>query len=280
MSVLLTGATGFVGKHLWNYLVRAGYSVDILFRGARFPNKKYDLVINCAGEINNKNLMYESNYLYVQELLKWCGFQSIDKVIQIGSSSEYGATKDLRCEDARCEPADYYGWTKYLATTYCEFWAFDSGTDVIIARPFSLYGPNDTPRKLIPKLFKSIENGAKMKVGAGEHDWIYINDFCEGILKVISRMVDMPQRGADIVNFGTGTSLSNAEVVETLEDMFETKFPQIEIQEDIVLDHTLFCNFWEADTDKAEDHYGWTATIDLREGLTRIYQNLKDSSWA
>ena len=127
--ILLTGSTGFVGRHLKPLLERQGYEIlcytrdmDLSSLSSSRPNIK--TVINCAGEITDQTKMFEANVVLVERLLRFAREMNVAKFIQIGSSSEYGVISEPRKEDMRCVPTDWYSATKIAATNLCLGYAY------------------------------------------------------------------------------------------------------------------------------------------------------------
>lgn len=267
MRILLTGSTGFVGRHLLVRLQRDGHDIfryrrdDVFLPGV---NTHIDAIIHCAGEITDQSLMFESNVVLTQRLLTFARDRKISKFIQIGSSSEYGNMDAPRREDALCTPTDVYSATKLAATNLCLGFAGQDfagqGLDVCVARPFSLYGPGDTPRKLIPRLVRSTKGGEPMMITRqGSHDYLWIDDFVEGVLVLLS--ASRYRTRGEIFNFGTGISTSNMEVMTLIADHHSLPAHQF-------ISGGRSYN-WVADITKARA-LGWAPKWDLRAGLSEL----------
>lgn len=270
MTILLTGSTGFVGRHLLARLQRDGHHILLPYRRSwsfddwaeENDTDEVDAVINCAGEINDKGEMFESNVVFAHKLLSFVEDRNIPKFIQIGSSSEYGDMNEPRREDALCVPVDLYSATKLAATALCQGFASQYDMDVVVARPFSLYGPGDTPRKLIPRLIKSVFDGSIVDLNPwGRHDWIYIDDFIDGLC-VLLRTSRALTKG-EIVNFGTGISTTNSEVARSFRWDTAPRPPSFRRVEGPVGPD------WVADITKARA-LGWAPKYDLRSGLSEL----------
>ena len=92
MKIFITGSTGFVGRNLIEY-----YKDHEVFEhkrymdlGAKLEYFKPDLIINCAAEIYDPAEMWIPNVLWTQECLEFVKANPNTRMIQIGSSSEYG----------------------------------------------------------------------------------------------------------------------------------------------------------------------------------------------
>jgi nucleoside-diphosphate-sugar epimerase len=274
LNILVIGATGFVGRHLKARLLTLGHEVIDGTRNYHFvpdlmlDEPAVDAIINCAGEITHPHLMYAANVALVEKILRFARDAKIPKVIHCGSSSEYGATTAPRCEDTPCVATDLYSATKIAATALCQGFAKQHGLDVCIARPFSLYGSGDTPRKLIPRLIQStmIKDTIVSVYADGSHDWLHIDDFCDGLVTLLDAPREKTQ--GDIVNFGTCVASTNRQVVLILTALGCT--PLVTLTEQPPTVGCLNTSRWVADTTKAREKYGWTAKTSLEEGLHKI----------
>lgn len=268
MNVLVYGSSGFVGRHLRAHLLSLGHS--IIEGGRDYPlipgliadEIPIDALVNCAGEITEHHKMYLSNVALVDKLLRFARDAKIPKVIHIGSSSEYGNTTAPRCEGTPCQPVDLYSATKIAATALCEGFARQYDMDVCVARPFSLYGPGDTPRKLVPRLL----SGEKVRVHPlPMHDYVYIGDFVYGLVTLLHAPRSKTQ--GDIVNMGSGIATSNWSVVN---QMLEIGLdPKVEYTHRTDEPSLVPVFDWKADTSHARQCYGWTAKTSLADGLRR-----------
>lgn len=268
MTILLTGSTGFVGRHLLARLERDDHHVICYTRDFELTPELIDddwyidAIINCAGEITKTHKMVESNLTLTHRLLTFAECFGVDKFIQVGSSSEYGHMNEPRREDAFGTPTDLYSATKLAATALCQGFAAQYDMDVCVARPFSLYGPNDTPRKLIPRLYRSCMLWEPMKVGPGRQDYIYIDDFIEGLTLLLN--LPREKTKGQIFNFGTGRDYSNTDVLQHMENL-TGKRAHVEVKDG-------YAPNWVADITKARA-LGWEPKHDLQSGLQQLIQH-------
>jgi nucleoside-diphosphate-sugar epimerase len=216
MKIFITGATGFVGKNLVDYYNTLGYEVYGFHRNEHLNESLHkfqpDAIINCAAEIYNYELMFEPNILMVQTILEYA--KSCDqrcRVVQVGSSSEYGPTDHATAENTLLKPVDFYQATKGAATLLCQGWARAHNLPVWIARPYSVYGPGEREHRLFPRLYRSFKHNEPMTLYQGHHDFIYIDDFVRGIDLMLQHWDLVP---GEVVNFGSGHQISNFDLLD------------------------------------------------------------------
>lgn len=266
MHILLLGSTGFVGKHLKARLEQLGHTVACGTRDNPFADGKreaaIDAIINCAGEVKRDVLMYDSNVWLVHSLLFGARRGNVKKFIHVGSSSEYGPTNAPRREDSACHPSNMYEATKLAGTNLCQGFAHQYDMDVVVARPFSLYGPQDADRKLVSRLYKSYVTHEQIDLYEGSHDWLFIDDFVEGLITLLNAPRELTK--GDIVNFGSGFCSTNDEVVSAMERALGGG---LNIARKPGRFHDYDVQNWVADITKARTKYGWKPKWSLNAGI-------------
>ena len=146
MKILISGASGFIGGHLYTYLDELGYEVDQIGKN-EFMHEDFgilnrfkpDVVVHCAW-IRNKDLQITDHLEFAElscHFFDECRKAGI-RVINIGSSSEYGPKLKPMKEDMTCEPVSTYGIAKLMVTLYAKKLGFNT------LRLFTVYGKGGT----------------------------------------------------------------------------------------------------------------------------------------
>lgn len=232
-NVLITGATGFVGRHLLQRLLKAGSNVHATTR-ARMPAPQTsvhwipldltnsdalftaveviqpDLVVHLGGRVSgavDPNLVeptFRTLLTSSVALLAAAKAGSIGRLVLIGSADE------ARLGEA---PGSPYGAAKAAMTAYAKMYAEAFSAPVICVRLTDTFGPGQAPQKLLPYTAAAVLRGERPRLASGvrKADWIYIDDVVEGLLTAAS---DAPD-GAEL-DLGTGVLRSNRAMVEGL----------------------------------------------------------------
>lgn len=273
MKIYITGATGFIGSNLVDYYTQRGHEIGVYQRGQSLIDSLLafapDAIVNCAAEIYDPDKMFDPNILMVQSCLDYVKICPQDcRMIQIGSSSEYGPTNHPTAEDTLLKPVDFYQATKGAATLMCQGWARYHKLPIWIARPYSVYGPGEREHRLFPRLYKAFKNNEPMTLYQGYHDFIYINDFVRGIDMLLQTM-DIEY--GEIVNFGSGIQTSNFDLLTKFESISGTVAPVAKVAE---LSKAFENNVWLCDTTRAES-LGFTCEYDLNAGIEHFLLKAK-----
>lgn len=269
-KVIITGANGFIGRHLCDSMIDLGYEVRTVPREmlySFFDLQKYlnaeqpDYIFHLAAYGNHSNQQDDEEIINVNILDTWLLLQAskhihYKKFINFGSSSEYGEGK--MSEDSVLRPETLYGASKESTTAICRAFANKYNKNIITVRPFSVFGEREAEFRLIPRIIRSIKYGETFPLVLNQkHDWIYISDFIDGLLSAMDSDVSL-------LNIGTGAQFTNLEVVRLLESISGRTAHYTGTGEEQYPD-------WVADNSLLKS-LGWIQKHSLREGLTKTYE--------
>lgn len=271
MKIFLTGATGFVGSHLAQHLSES-HEVIKFNRWQKILDRLHiaqpNVIINCAAEIYEPELMYRANVDLLQNILQYCRAFPRTRVIHFGSSSEYGECAFATREDTPLQPSGVYAATKAAASLIAQNWARAFDLDVIVARIYSPYGPGDRPRRLWPTMWRSFFQDEAMTLSQGVHDWLYISD----LVRAVDCLLEHEQPGGRIVNVASGYQTSNQAILEAWRDVTGRQGNVT------LLDHVSTPPVWCADISRMRQLYDWQPNVDIRTGIEKFVQVMSSAT--
>lgn len=271
MKIFITGTSGFLGKSLKQHFELdhqvAEYARGTNMTAALMVNQP-DVIIHCAGEIYNADKMFSTNVVLTEEILEWVKRNPAVRLIQIGSSAEYGPMHRATSERDPINPVDVYQATKGAATLLCQGYARQFGLQTCVARIYSGYGVNERPHRLFPRLYRAFFEREPMKLFGGVHDFIYIDDFVRGI----ELLMQHTWPAGEIVNFGSGRQYTNLAVLEAWQRVTGQDAP---VEYEDRLSKAYESDVWVCDTAYARTQYQFQTEFTLEEGIQDFIKKMK-----
>jgi UDP-glucose 4-epimerase len=296
---LITGATGFIGSHLTRRLLNEGVEVHIVCRAhskfsrikdilpwvtvhfadlcdpislrAAVRDARPDYVFHLAsatsfaGASYNASNLVRVNFFGAVNLIEVCEAIGYSGMVVTGDSFEYAPSTSLLREDAPCHPSGLHGVTKLAATLKAQAVARERGSPIVILRLFSIYGPSDHSRRLIPRVIYSALAGTKLLLSSSAvtRDWVYIGDIVNLYIEAATRA---GQLSGHVFNGGSGVSGSIRTVVDTILRLTNSRArPRWETFKAPPHDR----HPWVADPTCTFSQFDWRPSVSLEEGLSR-----------
>jgi nucleoside-diphosphate-sugar epimerase len=295
-TILITGASGFLGASLARSLADANQDVHLVLRNSfrpwRLQDRLSDFSIHLADLADYKSLSaavsevqpqtvyhlaaygayahqkdlkagVETNLLGTMNLVNACD-GCAESIINVSTSSEYGLKDRPMREDDLLEPNSAYGVTKAAATLYCQHLARENGMPITTFRIFAAYGYYEEPMRLIPSIILPFLNGRSPRLSspASVRDFIFVEDIINAFIKATNTKAARGQ----ILNLGTGKQHTVGEVAAAVKDVLGTDKP---IQWGTVQKKQEEPAIWRADMSKTRNLLGWKPECSLRDGLRK-----------
>lgn len=278
---LVTGSTGFLGRHLCSRLEAAGVPVlaptradgfDLEAPGAFAPYERepVSVVYHLAGRTfvpdswREPASFYRANTLGTQQVLDFCRATGA-RLIHV-SAYIYGQPQYLPIDEAHpVVPSNPYAHSKWLAEELCRFYSANHGVPCVILRPFNLYGSGQREPFLIPSLLAQALAGETIRIqhAAPRRDYLHVEDIIEVLI-----LAARSERPFSVYNAGSGRSYSVIEVIEALgvalgQRLAWTSDEQPRPHEimDVV-----------ANTRALQEDLGWSPRVPLETGLRRLLE--------
>lgn len=297
--VLVTGATGFIGRHSLPRLLESGYEVHAV-SGQRAPETPdRDIVWHRAnllepGEAASliektrpSHLLHfawyavPGKYWTAPENLAWVSatvnlMQVFSdhggwRAVMAGSCAEYDWKFDYCSERfTPCRPATLYGACKHATQILLDGWSRQTGMSSAWGRIFFLYGPGEYPSRLVPSVIDSLlrNEPARCTHGNQVRDFMHVEDVAGAFVALL----DSDARGA--VNIASGTAVPLKQVVHSIADqMNKRELIQLgAVPAPVCEPGALF-----ADVGRLRDEVGFRPRYDLEQGIARTIEYMKSA---
>jgi nucleoside-diphosphate-sugar epimerase len=292
-TVLVTGATGFVGPYLVKELLRKEARIKVLIMGSAGNltglenriTKAYgnildrssfhraledtDIVFHLAA-ISNVNYAiahpentFETNATGTLNLLEESRQNGVEKFVYISSSHVYGVPKYLPVDEQHpIDPREPYAVSKAAAEMLVNTYSLNYGLKTSVIRPFNMYGAGQSEDFIIPSIIKQANEKEIVELGnlTPTRDFLHITDAINGMLTIA-------ESGDGTYNLGSGSETSIKEVVETIISIInpDKKFVSVQSRKrSNVIDIHRMC----ADVSKLKK-LGWSSKVGLKDGLMK-----------
>lgn len=241
MRFLVTGATGFIGRHVVSYLLAEGLEVIATSSNEEAARKFdwYDKVDYIQCNYHKQNINYYNyfgkpdaiihlawnglpNYnepFHIEENLPVnCRFlknfveSGIEKLVVAGTCYEYGMRDGRLSENCCTKPVTQYGLAKDTLRKFLEFVIRNSSTSFNWARLFFVYGEGQNFSSLLPQLDKAIAEGAKsfnMSGGEQLRDYLPVEKVAQYLCSI-----SLQKNVEGVVNCCSGKPISVRRLVE------------------------------------------------------------------
>lgn len=304
MRVLVTGASGFVGRHLVHALARE--NAEVVACGGPHDGAEYfpldlsnpdslraavtaarpDLVFHLAAQsfvpaaLESPSSTYDVNILgtaRLAEAVRTWGGDPPPRFIFASSAEVYGPREaheyPLR-EALERRPVNPYGASKAAAEMLLLADARTFASDVVIARGFNQIGPGQSERFVVASLaaqLARIAGGAEPQMYVGNlgaaRDFLDVRDAVEAYLTLARR-----GEGAQIYNVCTGRAVT---VRDVLRELIAIARVAVEVREDPARVRARETLLSVGDPAKMRELSGWQAQIPLKRSLEDIYEHAR-----
>jgi len=304
-KIYVAGHNGMVGSAIVRKLKQEGFP-NIIIRNSSeldltdqrnvndfFEKEKPEYVFLAAARVGgiHANNIYRADFIYQNLMIESNVINasykfSVKKLLFLGSSCIYPklAPQPLKEEYLLTGLLEYtnepYAIAKIAGIKLCEAYRDQYGCNFISAMPTNLYGPNDNydlnNSHVLPALIRKIYT-AKWKgeskvimwgTGSPKREFLHVDDLAEACFYLMETYNEK-----EIVNVGTGIDVSIFELAELIKEVIGyTGNIEKDISKPDGTPRKLL------DVSKIHS-LGWKHKIDLKQGISLVYNEVKDLQW-
>ena len=305
-KIYIAGHRGMVGSAIMRRLQAEGYN-NIVTRVSSeldlrnqvsvnkfFEQEKPDYIFLAAAKVGGiqANNIYRAEFLYDNLMIEanviHAAYENkAKKLMFLGSSCIYPklAPQPLKEESLLTglleETNEPYAIAKITGIKLCEAYRSQYGCNFISVMPTNLYGPNDNydlnTSHVLPALMRKLIVAKKTNApfvemwgsGSPRREFLYADDLAEACFFLMQTYNE-----AGFVNIGTGEDISIKELVHLIKEVVGYDG---EIKHDTTKPDGTPRKLMDVSKLNA---LGWTASISLKEGIQKVYEEVKNADWA
>jgi nucleoside-diphosphate-sugar epimerase len=288
-SVLVTGATGFIGERVLANLGQRDAEIHVASRknGANAANihwHRLDLADSAGVDallerVRPERLVHLA--WYVEHGRFWHAPENVDwvqrslhllrafaraggkRALITGTCAEYdwsAAARPLNESTSPIAPATLYGVAKDALRRLASAYANQADVDIAWARLFFLYGPREPPGRLVASVARALLRGEPAETSSGIHerDFLHVDDVAAALVALLDSSVSGP------VNIASGRGVKLADVVDRIAR--ETGRPEL-VRRGVLADRAEEPLTLVGDVSRLRDEVGFRPAIDIEAGI-------------
>lgn len=307
MTVLVTGADGFIGSHLTEALLKEGHQVralaqynsfnywgwlediesndrlEVVTGDVRDPNycreicKNIDIVFHLAALIAIPYSYFapdsyvDTNVkgtLNICQAARDCGVQ---RILVTSTSEVYGTARYVPIDEKHpLQPQSPYSASKIGADSIAMSFYNAFKLPITIVRPFNTFGPRQSARAVISTIISQIAGGMKeIKLGdlTPTRDFNYVEDTCRGFIE----LAKCDQAIGETVNIGSNFEISIKDTLDLIKDIMHSDVRFITDEQRIRPENSEVFRLW-CDNTKIKELTGFEPKYSIREGIEKTVE--------
>jgi len=306
--VLLTGASGFIGGHLVEHLVRAGATVQAFIRYstigpddrlAFLPADVREAVEPLVGDVTDAETIRKSadrvdtifhlaaliaipysyrapeSYIRVNvngtlNVLSAAREHGVRRIVHLSTSETYGTAQYVPMDELHpIVTQSPYAASKAAADLLAQSFFHSFAVPVVTARPFNTFGPRQSRRAVIPTIVAQALAGDEVALGSSKPT----RDF-NYVSDTVAGLVQLGQSDGvvgETINIGSGREVSIGDVVAIVGSILGKQL-KIKVQNERLRPEASEVKRLLCSNEKARARLGWEPQVTLEQGLARTIE--------
>ena len=241
-------------------------------------DRKINVIINYAALAYtnswiNSHHYFRTNTFFVSELVNFlAGLDHFDYFLQIGTSEIYGSTTEPASEEV-IAPTTPYAISKLSADLFLQSMNNILDFPCSIVRPSNCFGEGQYIYRIIPKCILYLLEGKKFPLeggGTSMKSFMHAENLCTAVDLILKK-----RPMGQIYNCGPDSAISMADLVREICGVMGKNYDDyVEPVKGRLFEDSIY---W-INSDKIKTELAWEMTVDLRDGLIRMYDWVNSSS--
>jgi len=297
-KVLVTGGTGFVGRHLRRRLRQLGCPIVLLARRAEatdtaeqwvvgdltdaaFVSRTLstitpDVIFHLASTRERsvtaeafRHTVVTNLPLAINVFAAASSLPGLTSLVTLGTAEEYGSGSLPFTEPQREAPVSAYSLSKLCITHLAQIMNRAHGLPAVVLRAGILYGPGQPDDMLVAQLFAAARSGEPLPMTLGEQtrDFLFVEDAVDALLQAAMT----PAARGEVINVGSGREMRLMDLVRLIEKITGrreiAKLGAKPYRPYEIMRYAL-------DQRKALQVLGWEARTSLDEGMKHTWREI------
>ena len=285
MRVLVTGANGFIGRHVLKALRDAGHdaigldnewlnlkwyeAVDMAVNITKpiDPIEGLDAVVHLAAMSNPRecdadpSMAFDVNVHGTHQVLRMAFETGVKRVVFASTAHVYGISPKYLPTD-ETHPLwlqNNYTLTKILGEQLCQLYYENHGLSFAALRLYNAFGPDQAKGYFIPDmLYKASKGGIVLPGGNTTKDFVYVEEVARAFVAAVESSY------VGHINIGSGVETPLSDVASYIAHAMDAEFSTAPVEG--------ATRMW-GDITRARAVLGWTPSCSVPSGLERIFQH-------
>lgn len=308
IRVLVTGATGFIGSHLVERLVREGASVrafahynsrndwgllellpgsirsevEVITGDIQDPFSVRKAVSGTRVVFHLSSLIaipysyvapqsyVTTNVLGAVNVLQACHEEGVDRVVHTSTSECYGTARYVPIDEKHpIQGQSPYSASKIGADMVAESYWRSFGVPVATIRPFNTFGPRQSARAVIPTIIAQIAKGGPIMLGSLSPTRDL--NYVDDTVEGFLKVATVREAIGEVINIGSGREISIGDLARLILETTGKDLPIVSDEQRVRPENSEVERLL-CDSGKARRVLGWSPQVSLEEGLRRTVE--------
>ena len=295
VRILLTGASGFLGRALLHQLLKENHQILAIARNPLLV--EYPSVYWKSADLNQPSTYQGQLSEFSPEALIHLAWQDIPNfslstsllnlqhslslfrtVLELGNCQKIlvaGSCWELNKQQGECleseagSPRDHFTWAKHSLHSWLDMETSQRGISLGWLRIFYVYGPRQRSASLLPTIFKELQERRlpQLKTPHNANDFVFVEDVGKGFVQAIEHKFQ-----SGVFHLGSGHSTPVWQLCQAAEELIlGTTVLTEELMEKHPKPTQAEVEFW-ANCERSQQFLGWSPLTSLESGIQKTWE--------